>query len=133
MAKEGAMKSTEKGKVLLVDDEDNICQIMMNYLQSEGYETMVAHNAAEALKTVNEKKLDLLVVDVVLPDVDGYTLARQLRDNEKTFLTPVIMISAKKKDYKDKLSGFLSGACDYLTKPFTKEDFIKSVDKVLSI
>lgn len=133
MAKEGPMKSIENCKVLIVDDEEDICQIMLNYLQAEGYDAMIAHNAKEALKIIKEKKFDLLVIDVVLPDVDGYALARELRDDEKTFLTPVIMISAQKKDYKDKLSGFLSGACDYLTKPFTKEDFVKSVSKVLSI
>jgi len=127
------MNSTERPRILIVDDEEDICQILKSYLEVEGFQTVLANNAKQALELTSKKNPDLLIIDVVLPDMDGYALARELRDNEKTFLTPVIMMSARKKDYKDKLSGFLSGACDYLTKPFKKEELLASVTKVLSV
>lgn len=127
------MKDTGKIKILVVDDEKNMCEILENYLQEEGYEVICAYTGKDALELAKSKNPNLVIADVVLPDMDGYMIARALRENEKTFLTPLIMISARKKEYKDKLAGFISGACDYITKPFTKKDILNSIHKVLSI
>lgn len=122
-----------KGEILVVDDEKNICEILRSYLEGDGYKVLEAHNGKDALEVAKKEKLRLVILDVALPGIDGYTIARALREEEKTFLVPVIMISAKRKEYKDKLAGFVSGACDYLVKPFKKEDLLSSVHKILSL
>ena len=122
-----------KRKILIVDDEKNMCEILKNYLEEDGYGVLQAHNGKDALDIAKKENPCLVILDVALPEMDGYMIARALREEEKTFLTPVIMISAKRKEYKDKLAGFISGACDYLTKPFRKEDLLNSVHKILSL
>ena len=122
-----------KGKILVVDDEKSMCEILRNYLEEDGYTVTEAYNGNDALEIARKEKFSLIILDVALPAMDGYMIARALRDEEKTFMTPVIMISAKRKEYKDKLAGFISGACDYLAKPFKKEDLLNSVHKILSI
>lgn len=122
-----------KRKILVVDDEKNICEILRNYLEEDGYEVIEAYHGRDVLEIAKKESPSLIILDVALPGIDGYMIARALREEEKTFLTPVIMISAKKKEYKDKMAGFISGACDYLVKPFRREDLLSSIHKVLSL
>jgi DNA-binding response OmpR family regulator len=127
------MKDEGKIKILIVDDEKNMCEIMENYLHEEGYDAISVNNGKDALEFSKNKTPNLIILDIVLPDMDGYMFARALREDERTFLTPIIMISAKRKEYRDKLAGFISGACDYLTKPFDRKELLDSICKVLSL
>ena len=122
-----------KEKILVVDDEKNMCKILRDYLEEDGYEVIEVYSGRDALDITKKENLCLVIIDVALSGIDGYMLARALRGDEKTFLVPIIMISAKKKEYKDKLVGFISGACDYLVKPFTREELLNSVHRALPL
>lgn len=101
-------------KILVVDDEKEIADLIEVYLTSEGYTVLKCNNGREALKYIDEVDLDLAVLDVMLPDMDGFQICRKIR--EKYFF-PVIMLTAKIEDC-DKIMGLTIGADDYITKPF---------------
>lgn len=103
-----------KEKILVVDDEKEIADLVEVYLQSDGYEVRKCHDAAEALKSLEAEAFCLAVLDVMLPDMDGFALCREIR---KKHLFPIIMLTAKVEDV-DKITGLTMGADDYITKPF---------------
>lgn len=100
--------------ILIVDDERAIADLVEVYLKNEGYQTVICENAADALKAVEEGNISLAVLDVMLPDTDGFTLLQRIR--ERHFF-PIIMLTAKVED-GDKINGLSLGADDYITKPF---------------
>ena len=100
--------------VLIVDDEKEIAELVELYLKNEHFETRVAHTGEEALRIVSREPVDLALLDVMLPDTDGFTLCRKLREN---YLFPIIMLTARTADL-DKINGLALGADDYITKPF---------------
>lgn len=101
-------------KILVVDDEKEIADLIEVYLQNDGFEVYKFYNGTDALKCIEETKLDLALLDVMLPDIDGFALCRKIR--EKYFF-PVIMLTAKVEP-TDKIMGLTIGADDYITKPF---------------
>lgn len=101
-------------KILITDDEKEIAELVELYLQNEGFEVVKAYNGAQAMKYVSEGNIDLAVLDVMLPDTDGFTLCREIRKN---FTFPIIMLTARTEDI-DKITGLTIGADDYVTKPF---------------
>ncbi len=101
-------------KILIVDDEKEIADLIAVYMNNEGYETVKCHNGSEALKRIRNDIFDLAVLDVMLPDVDGFTLCNEIR---KSHTYPIIMLTAK-TDFADRISGLALGADDYVTKPF---------------
>ena len=103
-----------KEKILVVDDEAAIADLVELYLKNDGYEVYKYHTAAEALACVERETLSLAVLDVMLPDMDGFALLRRIRER---YLFPVIMLTAKVED-TDKITGLTLGADDYMTKPF---------------
>lgn len=115
------LKKNGKGKVkakmeniLIVDDEQAIADLVELYLSSEDCRVFKASNAAEALDIVESEKISLAVLDVMLPDTDGFTLLKKIRERH---LFPIIMLTAKVEDM-DKITGLTLGADDYITKPF---------------
>lgn len=102
-------------KILIVDDEKEIAELVAVYLKNEGYETELYFNGADALRAIRAKPYDLAVLDVMLPDVDGFALCRAIREQ---YHYPVIMLTARTQDV-DKISGLSLGADDYVTKPFS--------------
>lgn len=100
--------------ILIVDDEKEIADLVELYLKNEGYHVFKFYNATEALHCVNEQELSLAILDVMLPDMDGFTLCQRIRENH---LYPIIMLTAKVEDM-DKITGLTLGADDYITKPF---------------
>ena len=100
--------------ILVCDDQVMVHEALGVYLQNEGYQMVSAYDGAEALKLVEEKKPDLIILDLMLPEVDGFDICRQVREEKNT---PIIMVSAKKDDI-DKIRGLGLGADDYMTKPF---------------
>lgn len=101
-------------KILIVDDKQAIADLVEVYLKNEGFQVRKFYNAAEALACVAEEELSLAILDVMLPDMDGFALCRKIRENH---LFPIIMLTARVEDI-DKITGLTLGADDYITKPF---------------
>ena len=113
----------EQAKILVVDDEKEIRDLVGIYLRNEGYEVMLAGTGVEALKMIQEQKVDLIVLDVMMPEVNGIDACMEIR---KTSNVPIIMLSAKTEDI-DKIMGLSVGADDYLAKPFNPLELIARV------
>lgn len=100
--------------ILIVDDEQTIADLVEVYLKNEGYTVHKFDNGTDALACVERQKLDLAILDVMLPDMDGFTLCQKIREEH---LFPILMLTAKVEDM-DKITGLTLGADDYITKPF---------------
>ena len=118
----------EKQKILIVDDDANIAELISLYLMKECYETMIVGDGEEALKVFPEFKPNLILLDLMLPGVDGFEICREVRQKKNT---PIIMVSAKKDDI-DKIRGLGLGADDYMTKPFSPSELVARVKAHLS-
>ncbi len=117
---------TEK-KVLVVDDDIKAVDLVKLYLNRDGYEVLTAHDGIEALRLAREGNPDLIVLDLMLPDIDGLEVCRTLRHECDV---PIIMLTARTTD-QDKLTGLDSGADDYVTKPFSPRELAARVRAVL--
>lgn len=110
-------------KVLIVDDEHEIADLVEVYLKNDGYQVYKFYNATDALACVEKEDLSLAILDVMLPDMDGFTLCQRIRENH---LFPIIMLTAKIEDM-DKIMGLTLGADDYITKPFNPLELMARV------
>lgn len=110
-------------KILIVDDEKEIADLVEVYLKNDGYEVYKFYNGTDALACVMSSQIDLAILDVMLPDIDGFTLCKQIREK---FYFPIIMLTAKVEDM-DKIVGLTLGADDYITKPFNPLELIARV------
>ncbi|MEL7562628.1 response regulator transcription factor [Dehalogenimonas sp. 4OHTPN] len=116
-----------KGKILVVDDEPKIVNTVRAYLEREGYEALEANNGRKAIEIFNREKPDLIILDLMLPEVDGLEVCRQIRRSSDV---PIIMLTARQED-ADKLIGLELGADDYVTKPFSPRELVARVKVVL--
>src|SRR5438552_11036551 len=107
-------------RVLVVDDEDHILELARLYLSREGYQVEAGSVAAQALARFGQTKSDLVVLDIMLPNVDGLTICREIRKQSQV---PIIMLTAR-DDVTDKVVGLELGADDYLTKPFHPQELV---------
>ena len=114
-------------KVLIVDDDKNICDLLRLYLEKEGYGVILSHDGDEAVAKFNALKPDLILLDIMLPKMDGWQVCREIR---KTSNTPIIMLTAKGETF-DKVLGLELGADDYVTKPFDAKEVMARVKAVL--
>lgn len=114
-------------KILVVDDEREIADLVEVYLKNEGYPVFKAYTGAEALEIVARESLSLAILDVMLPDIDGFTLCQRIREEH---LFPILMLSAKVEDM-DKIMGLTLGADDYVTKPFSPPELVARVNTQL--
>ena len=117
----------DKKRILIVDDDENIAELISLYLEKEQYDTETAHDGEEALKLIEVYNPDLLLLDLMLPGIDGYEVCQQVR---KTRDIPIIMLSAKGEVF-DKVLGLKMGADDYMVKPFDANELIARVSAVL--
>lgn len=117
-------------KVLIVDDEEHIRELIKFNLKKEGYDTAMAVNGSEALKVIKETKFDLILLDLMLPEVDGLEVCKEIRKNEETSDIPVMMITAKGEEF-DKVLGLELGADDYITKPFSIRELMARIKALL--
>ena len=118
-----------RGNILLVDDEENLHETLKLNLEMEGYEVTSAFNGTQALKAIANEYFDLIVLDVMMPEVDGITVAETMRVNNLD--TPILMLSARNSS-ADKVLGLRKGADDYLTKPFNLEELLLRVEKLIT-
>lgn len=119
-----------KKKILVVDDEINIVELIKMNLESSGYEIIEAYTGMEAITKTNSDIPDLILLDLMLPDIDGTQLCQMLRLNEETKDIPIIMITAKSEE-ADKVQGLSMGADDYITKPFGIRELEARIKTVL--
>lgn len=117
-------------KVLIVDDEEHIRELIKFNLKKEGYDIEVAINGVEALNIIREIKFDLILLDLMLPEIDGLEICKEIRRNEETSDIPVMMITAKGEEF-DKVLGLELGADDYITKPFSIRELMARVKALL--
>ncbi len=110
-------------KILIVDDDVNICELLRIYLEKEGFTADVVTNGLKALETFNTTNPDLVLLDIMLPGIDGWQICREIR---KTSQTPIIMLTAKGETF-DKVLGLELGADDYITKPFSIRELMARV------
>jgi len=117
----------EKQKILIVDDDENIADLISLYLIKECYDTEIVHDGEAALSTFPEFKPDLILLDLMLPGIDGYQVCREIRTKSQV---PIIMLSAKGEVF-DKVLGLELGADDYMIKPFDSKELVARVKAVI--
>jgi len=114
-------------KILVVDDDYNICELLRMYLEKEGYRVLIAHDGRQGLKLVEEETPDLVILDLMLPELDGLACCREIRKQSEI---PVIMLTAKGESF-DKVLGLELGADDYIVKPFEPRELLARIRAVL--
>lgn len=120
----------EKHNVLVVDDEEHILELLQYNLEMNGFEVYGAGTVTEAMKILKEKEVHAILLDVMLPDMDGLTALRKLREMEMTRDIPVLMVTAKSEEI-DKIIGLELGADDYICKPFSVREVVARVNAVV--
>ncbi len=121
-----------QAKILVVDDEVYILHILDFILGAENYDVITASNGEQALQKVREEKPDLVVLDIMMPKLDGYETCRVIKNDPKTKLIPVILLTAKGREVDQKL-GREVGASDYITKTFSPSKLIERVQAILGV
>ncbi|OWY25467.1 DNA-binding response regulator [Sphingobacteriales bacterium UPWRP_1] len=114
-------------KLLLVEDDPNLGDILREYLSMKGYDTTLCENGAEGFNSFAKNRFDMCILDVMMPVMDGFTLAKKIR--EKNEFVPIIFLTAKSMK-EDKVEGFKVGGDDYLTKPFSMEELKLRIDAI---
>lgn len=110
-------------KILIIEDEESIAELEKDYLELSGFEVQIENLGDTGLKVALEKDFDLILLDLMLPEVDGFEICKQVREKKNT---PILMVSAKKDDI-DKIRGLGLGADDYITKPFSPSEMVARV------
>jgi DNA-binding response OmpR family regulator len=113
----------EEKKILVVDDDENICRLLKMYLDNEGFKVFIANDGARALEFFEKEDIDLIILDIMLPVMNGWEVCRAVR---KTSAVPIIMLTARDM-LEDKLQGFDYGADDYMVKPFETKELVARV------
>jgi two-component system alkaline phosphatase synthesis response regulator PhoP len=121
------MKET-KATILLVEDEENLHEALKLNLEIEGYEVVSAYTGNEALQKISNEYFDLIIMDIMLPEVDGISITETVRVSNNE--VPILMLSARNSS-ADRVLGLKKGADDYLTKPFNLEELLLRVDKLI--
>ncbi len=116
-----------KGSVLIVDDDKNICELLRLYIEKEGFSTSVAYDGEEALKLFFNGNFSIVVLDIMLPELDGWQVCRRIRAKSEC---PIIMLTAKGEIF-DKVLGLELGADDYVVKPFEAKEVVARIKAVL--
>ncbi len=114
-------------KVLIVDDDSNICELLRLYLEKDGFDTVIANDGESAIVKFNLEDPDIILLDIMLPKLDGWQVCRTIRKNSEV---PIIMLTAKGETF-DKILGLDLGADDYVTKPFDTKEVVARVRAVL--
>ncbi len=121
---------TENATLLVADDEDNILISLEFLFKRAGYTVLVARNGREALELAREHVPDLILLDVMMPELDGFSVCQALRGEARFARTPIVMLTAKGRD-ADRVKGKALGASDYVIKPFSTRELLARVRKLL--
>jgi two-component system response regulator VicR len=118
-------------KIMVVDDEPDTVGLVTLVLESEGHEVMPAYNGKDALDMLNDTKPDLILLDIMMPDIDGWDVYRSIRENSETKDIPVVMLTAKAQSIDKMIGLHVIGADGYITKPFGRRELVNGVKKHL--
>lgn len=127
------MKETSVGdhkRLLLIDDDPNLILLVKDYLEFRGYEVVTAENGREALEALEQDVPDMIICDVMMPEMDGYSLVKHVREDPRTSWIPVLFLSAKGQS-QDRVKGLNTGADVYMVKPFEPEELVAQVESSL--
>lgn len=113
--------------ILLAEDDENLGSLLHSFLKSKGYQVELCRNGKIAFERFNQARFDFCILDVMMPEMDGFTLAKEIREVDKK--VPILFLTAKSMK-EDKLQGFAIGADDYLTKPFSMEELIARIEAI---
>ena len=116
-----------QNKILIVDDDENICELLNLYLKKDGFDTSIAYNGRQAVELAEKYNPDLILLDIMLPELDGWQVCREIRKKSEV---PIIMLTAKGETF-DKILGLELGADDYVTKPFDTKEVVARIKAVL--
>ena len=122
------MKTDSTFRILLVEDEEHLLEIIKLNLELEGYRVITSVNGSDAVKVFKQERFSLVILDVMLPEMDGFSVCEAIRLNNAT--VPILFLSAKNA-YEDKIMGLKRGADDYMTKPFNLEEFLLRVKALI--
>ncbi len=117
-----------KGKILVVDDEEKIRSLIRKYAEFEGYTVKEAADGMQAVQMAEEEDFDIIIMDVMMPELDGFSACREIRKFKQT---PVLMLSARGEEY-DKIHGFELGVDDYVVKPFSPRELMMRINVIVS-
>lgn len=115
------------GKILIVDDDTNICELLRLYIEKEGFEASIANDGEAGLRMFDTVNPDLILLDIMLPGLDGWQVCREIRVNSKV---PIIVLTAR-GDERDELQGFQLGVDEYISKPFSPKILVARVEAIL--
>lgn len=124
-------ESSAKPRVLIVDDDVNLRRILSLFLRNAGYETSESPDGRQALEALRRQRPDAVLLDVMMPFLDGFTLCRMIKENPQTRDIPVVICTARNRK-EDLVTAIRAGAEDYIVKPFTKETVLSKIQKALS-
>jgi len=117
-------------RLLLIDDDPNLILLVKDYLEFRGYEVVTAENGREALEILEQDVPDMIICDVMMPEMDGYSLVKHVREDSRTSWIPVLFLSAKGQS-QDRVKGLNTGADVYMVKPFEPEELVAQVESSL--
>ncbi len=120
----------EHKRLLLIDDDPNLILLVKDYLEFRGYQVITAENGQEALEVLDKETPDMIICDVMMPQMDGYSLVEHVRKNPRTSWIPVLFLSAKGQS-QDRVKGLNTGADVYMVKPFEPEELVAQVESSL--
>jgi len=126
-------EAMDKQKILVVDDELTVRRVIKQYLEKEGYEVIEADNGGQALNLLHQETPNLMILDIMLPGIDGFTIIRSLRqpvESNSVMSIPIIMLTARTQEI-DRITGFELGTDDYVTKPFSPRELVMRVKALL--
>ena len=114
-------------KILVVDDEARIRELIVKYATFEGHETVEAGDGMEAVRICRQQNFDIIIMDIMMPELDGFSACREIRKNSNT---PILMLSARGEEY-DKINGFELGIDDYVVKPFSPKELMLRIEAIM--
>ena len=118
-------------KIMVVDDEPDTVDLVKLVLETEGYEILVAYSGQEALDMIKINRPDLVLLDIMMPQMDGWTVRKKIVGNEDTKDIPVVMLTAKAQPIDKMIGLHVVGVTDYITKPFGRKELIDSVKRII--
>jgi DNA-binding NarL/FixJ family response regulator len=124
------LSTTEQNKLLLIDDDPNLILLVKDYLELRGYEVATAKNGREALRVLEQDLPSLIICDVMMPEMDGYSFVKRVRENPQTSCLPVLFLSAKGQ-IQDRVTGLNTGADVYMVKPFEPDELVAQIEASL--
>ena len=124
------MTATASKQLLLIDDDPNLVLLVKDYLELRGYVVITARNGREALKVLEKDLPHLIICDVMMPEMDGYTFVKKVRENSQTNCLPILFLSAKGQ-IQDRVTGLSQGADVYMVKPFEPDELVAQIEASL--